>query len=77
MRRFLVFVLTILPYLFAFSVVPRYNQPYMRSEWYLYGCGMFSTSMLGKRVVTNRTPVKIGDQSPSRRRADLYRKGSL
>ncbi len=43
MRRFLVFVLTILPYLFAFSVVPRYNQPYMRDECYLYGCGIFNS----------------------------------
>ncbi len=43
MRRFLLFGFIVFSYIFAFSGEPRYNQPYMRDEWYLYGCGLFNS----------------------------------
>jgi len=43
MRSLLLAALIIFPYFMGFSEEPRYNQPYMRDEWYLYGCGIFNS----------------------------------
>ncbi len=43
MRRLFIIALIIFPYFMGFSEEPRYNQPYMRDEWYLYGCGIFNS----------------------------------